>query len=131
MCDRCKNKQYKHYSGKGIKIHPEWVGPGGFELFLAFMGPKPSPKHSIDRFPDGKGDYVPGNVRWATRHQQAANRDGFCINIEFNGKTQTLAEWGRELGIPYETLRSRHKKMLPTESLLRVGCSRKSPQRFD
>jgi len=29
---------------------------------------------TIDRWPNNKGDYKPGNCRWATRAQQIANR---------------------------------------------------------
>ena len=42
--------------------------------FAAYMGPRPSPDHSVDRYPDPYGSYVPGNVRWATYSEQQNNR---------------------------------------------------------
>jgi hypothetical protein len=45
-----------------------------FADFYADVGPRPSPRHSIDRYPDNDGGYRPGNVRWATASQQARNR---------------------------------------------------------
>lgn len=63
---------YEEYSQLGIA--PEWSDPkGGFDKFFAHMGKMPSPFHSIDRIDNAVG-YFPGNVRWATAKEQAANR---------------------------------------------------------
>jgi hypothetical protein len=37
------------------------------------MGPKPSPKHSLDRI-DVNGPYAKDNCRWATAKEQAINK---------------------------------------------------------
>ena len=76
MLQRChnpKNRAYPRYGGRGVKVCKSWRK--SFSVFLGTVGPRPSPKHSLDRFPDRNGDYKPGNVRWATPVQQGRNKD--------------------------------------------------------
>jgi hypothetical protein len=76
MKTRCYNPNsagFKFWGGRNIKVCKRWLGPNGFENFLKDMGPRPSSKHSLDRYPDGDGDYEPSNCRWATRIEQVWN----------------------------------------------------------
>jgi hypothetical protein len=68
-----KDKYFKDYGGRGIKVCERWLGPSGFLNFISDIGDKPSDSHSIDRV-NNDGDYCPENVRWATWHEQTANQ---------------------------------------------------------
>jgi hypothetical protein len=71
-CTLPNHISYKYYGAKGVKVCERW---DNFENFLADMGPRPSPDHSLDRFPNRSGDYSPENCRWATGKEQFANQD--------------------------------------------------------
>ncbi len=74
MKDRCLNPKsgnYPYWGGRGIKIHEPWIVD--FLVFYQYIGPRPSPQHSLDRI-DNNADYQPGNVRWATKLEQTENR---------------------------------------------------------
>lgn len=74
MKGRCYTPSTSHfelYGGRGVRVCEQWRG--SFETFLADVGRKPTPKHSLDRI-DTNGHYEPGNVRWATQKEQIANR---------------------------------------------------------
>ena len=74
MKTRCYNPnhhKYPLYGGRGIIVCDEWLND--FAAFYAYVGPRPSMKHTLDRI-DGDRNYEPGNVRWATPLEQRHNR---------------------------------------------------------
>ena len=104
MKSRCLNpndKDYPRYGGRGIKVCDRWMT---FKNFLEDMGVKPE-KHQIDRT-NNNLEYSPENCRWVTGKQNSNNRRS-NIQIEFNGKSQTLSQWAEEIGIGSKTLRHR------------------------
>jgi hypothetical protein len=86
MQQRCNNPtspSYYLYGARGIKICDRWMS--SFEDFVADMGERPSPEHSIDRR-DGTKGYSPENCRWATPLEQQFNT------------ARSIAKRARELG---------------------------------
>ena len=76
MRQRCENPKYTAYpiyGGRGIKVCKRWAK--SFEDFVKDIGPKPTKKHTLDRFPNKNGNYEPSNVRWATWTEQNFNRN--------------------------------------------------------
>lgn len=72
MKQRCtdpKHKSFNDYGGRGITVCDRWQD---YKNFLADMGRKPSPRHSIDRS-DNNGNYEPSNCRWALPLEQRLN----------------------------------------------------------
>lgn len=81
-CSKQGGRAWDDYGARGIRVCPEW--DGDLALFHAHIGDPPSPAHTVDRIDNAKG-YEPGNVRWATKKEQARNRS-VCVAIEFQGK---------------------------------------------
>ena len=100
-CENPSNKRYHRYGARGIQVCAQWQT---FEAFYADMGEAPVGA-SLDRI-NNDGNYEPGNCRWAMPKQQQNN---MSTNRTYthDGKTQTLAQWARELGIAYHVLHYR------------------------
>lgn len=102
-CYGAADHTVKHYRDRGITMCERWRV--NFAAFLEHIGPRPSSRHTIDRI-NNDGNYEPGNVRWATRAEQARNKRS-TRNITFRGETLCLADWARRIGVSPGTLRHR------------------------
>jgi hypothetical protein len=105
-CHTPTDASFPRYGGRGIVVCARWRE--SFEAFLADVGLRPSPTHSIDRI-KSEGNYEPGNVRWATPLQQGKNTSR-NINHDVDGKTQNLSQLSTQLGGRRNLVRKRLKR---------------------
>lgn len=116
--DRCLNMNSadrERYSERGITICKRWSD--SFVEFNTDIGPRPSPKHSVDR-KDNNGGYWcgkcdeckrngwPANCHWVTASDQARNRRDNQL-ATWNGRTMCIGAWEKELGFPHSVLWNR------------------------
>lgn len=113
-CTRPCVNDYARYGGAGIVVCSRWRA---FENFLADMGERPSPRHTIDRI-DGTKGYEPGNCQWATMEEQQNNKRSNRL-LTFGGKTMSISRWARHIGMNKVTLRGRLERGWPIERALR------------
>lgn len=107
MISRCqspKNPRFERYGARGITVCTRWKC---FGSFLADMGERPSPKHSLDRI-DNDGNYEPANCRWATREQQMRNTSR-TIRLPFRGQQITIGEIAEMARLPIHVAHNRFK----------------------
>ncbi len=130
MKKRCCNPaepRYADYGARGIAVCERWMND--FPAFIEDMGPAPSTRHSLDRYPDRNGPYSKENCRWATAKQQARNMRN-NIFLTYQGVTKLLVEWAEEYGLIYLTLFKRIKRGWPMhEALSPPDPHRKRPKR--
>jgi hypothetical protein len=88
-----------------IEIDPHYSGPNGFVNFIDDMGPRPSPRHELQRLDKFEG-YKPGNLIWRERRKQVFERRKHQSPDEFT-KYRLMAE---KNGILYATYWNRVKR---------------------
>jgi hypothetical protein len=104
MKDRCLNPRssnYPDWGDRGITVYPHWIDD--FSAFLDYIGPRPSPKHTLDRI-NNDGNYEPGNVRWATKTQQSRNQRS-NVRVMFLGKEGQLCDVCDHFDLPAPEVR--------------------------
>lgn len=119
MRRRCfdpKNKRYAQYGGRGITVCLEWNDYTAFRKWAMSSGYRDD--LSIDRI-DVDGNYCPENCRWADAQVQANNVSRNRI-LSYGGKSMTMAQWARELGVTYGALNHRVQKGQSMEEIVRA-----------
>lgn len=124
MKERCNNSNFLHYhryGGRGITISEDWKR---VDKFIEDMLPSWFEEATLERI-DNDGNYTKENCRWATRKEQASNRST-NIFITYNGKTQTIMDWGTELGMNRNTLYSRISRGWDVKEAIETPVNTKS-----
>ena len=93
---------YCRYGARGLTVDAAF---DNYEVFLADVGRRPSPKHWIERKDNEKG-YVIGNLTWALPKDQSRNtRRNRMLTID--GVSRSVAEWCELLNLTYSTVQHR------------------------
>jgi hypothetical protein len=126
-CNRPNCKDYGKYGALGIRLSPEW--DSSFEAFLADMGPRPSPKHQIDR-EDSSGNYEKGNCRWVTPTVQGQENRRSNIPVIVDGvEFKSLSAACRHFGINKTTACYRIGSGMTPEDAVKLGVNGFTPRR--
>jgi hypothetical protein len=83
---RCA-ENHKDYGARGIKMCERWQD--SYECFLSDMGGMAKIGQSLERI-DVNGNYEPGNCKWASREEQAANKRNTKL-VMFDGQEMLLS----------------------------------------
>lgn len=121
-CNNPNEQNFRNYGARGIKICKEWKND--FSAFRDYVSALPhygEEGYSLDRI-NNDGNYEPGNLRWATKHEQNTNRRNSAF-YEYKGNKIPLTDLSKLVNVPYGTLRSRyqqHREILKKEEKERL-----------
>jgi hypothetical protein len=112
------DKHFRSYVRRGIGMDDDFAN--SFAAFAEEVGPRPSPRHQIDRIDNNLG-YVRGNMRWATPKENANNTSG-NIYIEIDGERKTLQQWCDHYGVNNKTVHGRFSKLFIDDTKKDYAC---------
>ena len=99
-CNNTKDKNYRHYGGRGITVCEEWLDVSNFVAWCELTNPNIE-GYSIDRIDNDKG-YSPENCRWVDKSTQVINQrikknnTSGCVGVYYYKKYNT---WGAVIRI--------------------------------
>lgn len=106
-CTRPDSPNWADYGGRGIRVCDRWLGDAGVANFIADMGPRPTPRHSLDRIDNSTG-YEPGNCAWVTKGEQSRNTRPKIRNAKYGSVLDEIErlrrlvlDLGGDPGAPY------------------------------
>lgn len=108
MHARCRNpnrESWKYYGGRGIKVCERW---NDFVNFQNDMGTDYVKGLVLDRYPDGDGDYEPGNTRWTTIKESNRNKRGVIREVN-------VVALSKASGVDLHTIYQRRLRGWPME----------------
>ncbi len=119
--NRSYDKDYpglSSYDRNKITIYDDWKFDSNKFIndILLEIGHRTTPKHQLDRI-NVRGNYEPGNIRWATAKENCRNKTN-NVFITINNETKTLIEWSELSGISGNTIIARQKRGWIEQKLL-------------
>ena len=116
---RVYSKHHKHYMN--INVSSAWYNFDHFfndmyDSYCKHVKKRGEENTTLER-KDRLGDYCKENCIWATKKTQSNNtsRNRF---LTLNGKTLSVSQWARKIGVTRQTLNNRLKKNWPLEKAL-------------
>lgn len=126
MFQRCynpKERQFKNYGARGIRVCKRWSGKGGFMRFYNDMGQRPVKGYQLDRI-DNNGDYSPENCRWASSKENNRNRGNNRL-IKIDDEEKCLSEWCEHFGKKVSCVTGRLERGWSIEDALKKPVNEK------
>ena len=109
MIKRCyssKDKYFKNYGGRGIKVCDEWLNDSRifykWAIENGYDSNAPYMKFTLDRIAVN-GDYSPENCRFVDIKTQCNNRTSNFL-ITYDGLTMNATEWSKKTGLNPRTI---------------------------
>lgn len=129
MLQRCKfpeHERNRRYAGRGIAVCARWHD---FANFYADMGPRPSPKHTLERR-NSDGNYEPDNCSWEPRIVQN-NNTSRNLFVVYKGQRMTLTQAQRLAGcsMKHTAVRDRIRRGWTVEEALETPARQVPPGR--
>ena len=96
-CYNINDHNYKYYGGRGIKIYKRWINNP--KLFIDYIKKLPDygvENYTLDRI-NNDGNYVPGNLRWASKSIQIQNRNSYIYFKDTILTKHKLIKWNRKI----------------------------------